>query len=68
MAVINQSPAGQANIGLSGISYNSIGFTASPTWKSTKIIQNPSVQVNFSSSAAPLSVPTVGQIYPRGYS
>ena len=39
MATINQSPAGQANITLSGISLNGITGTTSPYWESTKIVQ-----------------------------
>jgi hypothetical protein len=39
MATINQSPAGQTTVTLSGISLNGITGTTSPYWESTKIVQ-----------------------------
>jgi hypothetical protein len=39
MATINHSPAGQTTVTLSGISLNGITATASPTWRSRKLVQ-----------------------------
>jgi hypothetical protein len=65
MATINQSPAGQTSVTLSGISLNGITATASPYWESTKIVQGGSFAVYLGS--APLVIPTSGQIWPLGF-
>ena len=67
MAIINQSPAGQTSVDLSGISYDDIGFTTTPTWESTKLVQGSSVQINFPGSGTSPSLPTTGQIWPTGF-
>jgi hypothetical protein len=70
MATINQSPAGQASVTLSGISLNGITATASPYWESTKIVQGGSFAVSFSGETPappPLAIPTTGQIWPLGF-
>jgi hypothetical protein len=70
MATINQSPAGQASVTLSGISLNGITATTSPYWQSTKIVQGGSFAVSFSGETPappPLAIPTTGQIWPLGF-
>lgn len=54
MATINHSPAGQTTVTLSGISLNGITATASPTWRSRKLVQGGSFAVAF---AVPPSAP-----------
>jgi hypothetical protein len=46
MAVINQSPTGQASVALSGTSFNDIAASATPFWQSRKIVQGVSVAVS----------------------
>lgn len=51
MATINQSPAGQASVTLSGISFNSITATATPERIPARFtVQGASVAVSFGSS------------------
>ena len=47
MAVINQSPTGQASVALSGTSFNDIAASATPFRRSRKIVQGASVAVSF---------------------
>ena len=65
MAVINQSPAGQSSVTLSGIVLDSIDATASPFWQSRKIVGSASVKVQL--GGEDISIPTTGQIWPLGY-
>jgi hypothetical protein len=67
MATVNQSPAGQTSVGLSGISFNSINLTATPTWKSLKTVQGASVNVSFPGSGTSPTLPTTGQVWPAGF-
>lgn len=46
MATINQDPAGQASVTLSGIGFNNITATASPFWKSIKTATGASVTLS----------------------
>jgi hypothetical protein len=57
MATINHSPAGQTTVTLSGISLNGITATASPTWRSRKLVQGGSFAVAFVAFAVPPSAP-----------
>ena len=52
MATINHSPAGQTTVTLSGISLNGITATASPTWRSRKLVQGGSFAVTFGGGSA----------------
>jgi len=49
MATINQSPAGQVSVSLSGIGLDGITATGSPYRESTKIVQGGSFAVSFGS-------------------
>jgi hypothetical protein len=46
MATINQSPAGQASVTLSGIGFDEIEATGTPSWQSRKIVGSPSVTLS----------------------
>jgi hypothetical protein len=52
MATINQSPAGQASVTLSGIGFDEIEATGTPSWQSRKIVGSPSVAVSFGGGSA----------------
>lgn len=45
MATINQSPAGQTSVSLSGIVLDSIDASGTPFWQSRKIVGSASVQI-----------------------
>jgi hypothetical protein len=69
MATINQSPAGQASVTLSGISFNGITATATPVRTGLRLaVQGGSFAVNLGCSPQPPgpTIPTTGQIWPLG--
>jgi hypothetical protein len=70
MATINQSPAGQASVTLSGISFNSITATATPERIPARFtVQGASVAISFGGGAPEPpgpTIPTTGQIWPLG--
>jgi hypothetical protein len=54
MATINQSPAGQASVTLSGISFNGITATATPERIPARFtVQGASVAISFGTSTDP---------------
>jgi hypothetical protein len=68
MATINQSPSGQLSVTLSGITFTPITLTATPFWESIKNVGSPSVLVVIGGGGGVTPVtPTVGQVWPLGY-
>lgn len=65
MAVINQSPAGQTSVSLSGIVLDSIDASGTPFRQSRKIVGSPSVEMRLGGDTGP-AIPTTGQIWPLG--
>jgi len=72
MATINQDPAGQASVTLSGISFDDITATASPVRIPARFtVEGASVAISFGGSAPEPpgpTIPTTGQIWPLGVS
>jgi hypothetical protein len=64
MAIINQSPAGQASRTLSGITFSSIVSTGSPDRVSRKFVNSASAALALGSGLP--SIPVSGQIWPLG--
>jgi hypothetical protein len=52
MATINQSPAGQASVTLSGIGFDDIEASGTPFRQSRKVVGSPSVAVSFGGEVA----------------
>jgi hypothetical protein len=65
MAVINQSPAGQASVALSGIAIDNLDVSGTPFWRGVKIVGSPSVEMRLGGDTGP-AIPTTGQIWPLG--
>ena len=64
MPAINQSPANQASVAISGLSYTAIVASGTPDKQSRKIVGDSSVAVSIGGGLSPL--PTSGQIWPLG--
>jgi hypothetical protein len=60
MATINQSPAGQASITLSGITFNNIVATATPVRTGQRLtVQGGSFAVSFGGARGPLAISAI---------